>query len=107
LAGLARPFDLPKIKIGGNTFPKGAPKEILLPDRFFFGGPLQMRGWGERSVGPMHQGDALGGDLLLASGVHLTSSVPYLDKYNVRAHFFANTGNVVQIGGNEPLLQPI
>lgn len=123
-AGIAKPFSLPKFNIGGKLYPKDSPLKIQLPDRFFFGGPLMMRGWNNRELGPSAQGyssiicfsrvftitsgDSIGGDFLFASGLHLTSLIPFLSQYNVRGHLFANTGNVIQMNGkkNTPLFYP-
>ncbi len=55
-----------------------------------------MRGWNNRLVGPQAQGDALGGDILYAGGVHLTFPFPKLSQYGVRGHIFGNAGNVGQ-----------
>jgi outer membrane protein insertion porin family len=78
-------------------FGKGSPSEILISDRFFLGGPLMMRGWNSRLVGPFSQGDSIGGDLFFAGGFHLTFPFPKLSKSGVRGHLFSNVGNVSQM----------
>jgi outer membrane protein insertion porin family len=69
----------------------GRPSSLI--DRFFVGGPLSVRGFNVRGVGPHEKSDALGGDLYLEAKAGLStlllSSWPGL-----RAHVFANAGQL-------------
>ena len=64
---------------------------VYLPDRFFLGGPLHVRGWESRRVGPVVDGDSVGGSCVFAGGVHLTREL----YRGVRGHLFGNVGDLV------------
>ncbi|CAF0774689.1 unnamed protein product [Rotaria sordida] len=72
---------------------------IKINDRFFLGGPLNVRGFDYHGAGPHSEGAALGGDCYWATGLHLYSPLPFLyHRENlmsyVRLHYFLNAGNV-------------
>merc|ERR1712215_402501 len=46
-------------------------KTFNISDHFFLGGPLNIRGFDTRGIGPSSDGNALGGTLYWASGLHL------------------------------------
>lgn len=74
-------------------------KKITISDRCFLGGPLSMRGFETRGVGPHADGDALGSNSYWAAGVHLFTPLPFRPGKGgfgelFRTHFFINTGNV-------------
>lgn len=66
------------------------PRTHLL-DRFNLGGPLDLRGFKQNHVGPHDSGDALGGELMAATGISLFSPIRGLNK-DFRAHAFVNAG---------------
>lgn len=92
---------------------------IRINDRFFLGGPLNIRGFDYHGAGPhsdgekknllkflgrnlFHSGAALGGDCYWATGLHLYTPLPFLyHRENlmsyVRLHYFLNAGNVFNI----------
>lgn len=65
-----------------------------LLDRFFIGGPLSVRGFALRGIGPHDQSDALGGDVYLEGNLAL--SFPILPRWSsfMRGQVFANGGNL-------------
>ncbi|CAF4047827.1 unnamed protein product [Rotaria sp. Silwood2] len=72
---------------------------IKINDRFFLGGPLNVRGFDYHGAGPHSEGAALGGDCYWATGLHLYTPLPFLyHRENlmsyVRLHYFLNAGNV-------------
>ena len=96
---------------------QGRNQPIRINDRFFLGGPLNVRGFDYHGAGPHSEGSislfivnamkhtlylpgaALGGDCYWASGLHLYTPLPFLyHRENlmsyVRLHYFLNGGNV-------------
>lgn len=92
-------------------------KSIRINDRFFLGGPLNIRGFDHHGAGPHSEGQsiaknvatsifslcrsgaALGGDCYWASGLHFYTPLPFLYHRDnlmshVRLHYFLNAGNV-------------
>ena len=66
-------------------------------DRFFMGGPGEMRGFGYRMAGPKdYSGDnALGGTKKLFGSLEYTFPVySFNEKYSIRGAFFVDAGNV-------------
>jgi outer membrane protein insertion porin family len=75
---------------------------IKINDKFFLGGPLNIRGFDYHGVGPHSEGAALGGDCYWATGLHLYTPLPFLyHRENlmsyIRLHYFINAGNVFNI----------
>lgn len=81
-----------------------------LMDKFYLGGPTDVRGFNYNSLGPRlvvgssnknfgsSQGDRLGGDLYYAAGLSLFTVVPKLsptEDGNLKLHGFLNAGRVV------------
>jgi len=66
-------------------------------DKFFLGGPMSLRGFQFRGVGPHTEGAGLGGTSYWASGAHLYAPLPfrqgrgYLGEY-LRLHAFLTAG---------------
>eukprot|EP00091_Calanus_sinicus_P010550 TRINITY_DN24453_c0_g1_i1.p1 TRINITY_DN24453_c0_g1~~TRINITY_DN24453_c0_g1_i1.p1 ORF type:complete len:180 (-),score=41.16 TRINITY_DN24453_c0_g1_i1:96-635(-) len=52
-------------------------KTFNISDHFFLGGPLNVRGFDSRGIGPSSDGNALGGTLYWASGLHLYAPLPF------------------------------
>ena len=70
-----------------------------ITDRFFIGGPLNLRGFRMNGVGPQSDGNALGANTYWLGGLHLYSPLPFISKENViydffRSHMFMNIGNI-------------
>ena len=51
-------------------------KTVTVADKFFLGGPLNLRGFEMRGVGPASDGNAVGGTAYWAAGLHLYSPLP-------------------------------
>ena len=63
------------------------------------GGPLSVRGFDIRGIGPSSDGNALGGNLFWASGLHLYTPLPFKPGSGglgdlFRTHMFVTAGNV-------------
>ena len=52
-------------------------KTMTIADRFFVGGPLNVRGFEMRGLGPSSENCALGGLTYWAAGLHLYSALPF------------------------------
>ncbi|KAF0686241.1 Aste57867_21946 [Aphanomyces stellatus] len=84
----------------------GADRErpARISDRFFLGGPLSLRGFNHKGVGPranpddggVATGDALGGEVFYSVGASLgfPFPLPLLALFGVRGHVFANAGSL-------------
>jgi len=70
-------------------------KKTSVCDRFFLGGPMPLRGFQHRTVGPIHQNDMLGGELLYAMGAHFTMTFPEPVPPSLCLHVFSNFGSTV------------
>jgi len=78
---------------------QGDNKTITISDNFFLGGPLNLRGFDLRGVGPHQDGNSLGGTMYWASGLHLYGPLPFRPGKGgfgdlFRTHLFMNAGNV-------------
>jgi len=74
-------------------------KTFNISDHFFLGGPLNVRGFDTRGIGPSSDGNALGGTLYWASGLHLYAPLPFRPGRGgfgdlFRSHVFVTAGNV-------------
>lgn len=91
---------------GGNLRPLfGTPTRIN--DRFFLGGPLSIRGFSTRGIGPRSENDSLGADSYWAAGLHLYTPLPFRPGRgglgdNIKTHFFLNTGNLASLDTGLP-----
>ncbi|KAH9636856.1 hypothetical protein HF086_017811 [Spodoptera exigua] len=68
-----------------------------LADHFFLGGPTSLRGFRQRGVGPHCDGQATGGRVYWAAGLHLYAPLPFQGSRTglaslFRSHLFANAG---------------
>ncbi len=87
----------------GVSFQAGAVKslsgsETFINDRFFLGGPLSVRGFKMKGIGPRVKDVALGADAFWAAGMHLYTPLPFRPGRGgfgdlFRVHLFANAGN--------------
>lgn len=81
--------------VGGST---------CISDRFWLGGPLTMRGFNHKGVGPRtspklpgaKSGDSLGGDLIWSLGYSIYAPFPYamLNDAGLRVQLYTNVGNL-------------
>ncbi|XP_022907142.2 sorting and assembly machinery component 50 homolog B [Onthophagus taurus] len=85
----------------GGGFLKGIGNDmqIGMSDMFFLGGPLDLRGFQMRGIGPRADGDALGAEMYWSAGLHLFTPLPFRPGKGgfgdiFRTHFFVNAGNV-------------
>lgn len=80
------------LKSWGNNKPPS------LCDHFFLGGPLSLRGFETRGVGPQAGRNALGASAYWAGGLHLYSPLPFTKPGGFgdlfRVHGFVNAGNL-------------
>ena len=89
--------------IFGMSFQAGAMHSIgdegtAINDRFFVGGPLSIRGFQMKGIGPRIKEASLGADACWAAGLHLYTPLPFRPGRGgfgdlFRLHFFANAGN--------------
>ncbi|KAJ8687444.1 hypothetical protein QAD02_023238 [Eretmocerus hayati] len=73
--------------------------QISIADHFFLGGPMNLRGFERRGVGPRDEGYSLGGNTYWAAALHFYSPLPFRPGKNsfgdmFRLHGFVNAGNV-------------
>ncbi|KAI9830561.1 MAG: hypothetical protein M1826_004587 [Phylliscum demangeonii] len=67
-------------------------------DRFFLGGPTDVRGFRPAGLGPRHGPDALGGDLYAAASANLFVPVPRLGPQSpLRLQAFVNAGRLLAL----------
>lgn len=70
----------------------------LIQERFFGGGPNNLRGFNARSIGPYQNNSGqlflLGGDKEFYSAIELLISTPWTDKVNLRPVVFFDAGDV-------------
>lgn len=76
-------------------------KTMTISDRFFLGGPMNIRGFDLRGLGPHADGNSLGGMSYWASGLHLYGPLPFRPGAGgfgdlFRSHVFVNAGNIGQ-----------
>ncbi|KAM7430944.1 sorting and assembly machinery component 50 [Porites harrisoni] len=89
---------------GGNLRPLfGAPS--LINDRFFLGGPLSVRGFNFKGIGPRSGDDSLGADTYWAAGLHLYTPLPFRPGRGglgdrIKTHLFLNSGNLISSNTN-------
>lgn len=87
----------------GLSFQAGAMHAIgqgdtLINDRFFLGGPMSIRGFQMKGIGPRVREASLGADAFWAAGLHLYTPLPFRPGRGgfgdlFRLHLFANAGN--------------
>lgn len=74
-------------------------KQISVCDMFHLGGPLSLRGFKSRGIGPKSGEDALGSLCYFSGGLHLYTPLPFRPGRGgfgelFRTHLFVNYGNV-------------
>ncbi|CAK9439173.1 uncharacterized protein LODBEIA_P33970 [Lodderomyces beijingensis] len=66
-------------------------------DRFFIGGPNDVRSFSLNGLGPRDQNSFVGGDLFLNGGVSLFTNIPRYADSNFKIHNFLNWGKIVTL----------
>ncbi|GAB1605094.1 sorting and assembly machinery component 50 homolog [Argonauta hians] len=87
---------------GGIMKPLATNEELKINDRFFLGGPLTLRGFTLKGVGPHCDGNALGADTYWMSALHLYTPLPFRPGKGgfgelFRTHLFVNAGNLANL----------
>ncbi|PVD33657.1 hypothetical protein C0Q70_04915 [Pomacea canaliculata] len=90
---------------GGVMRTLRAKDEIRINDRFFLGGPLTLRGFNLKGVGPHIDGNALGAEAYWLCAAHVYTALPFRPGKGgfgdlFRTHFFVNAGNLGNINFN-------
>lgn len=77
-------------------------KTMTIADKLFLGGPLSVRGFDTRGLGPSSGNNALGGEMYWATGLHLYTPMPFGRSSNgsgfsdlFRTHTFITAGNLL------------
>jgi len=79
-------------------------KTVTLSDHFYLGGPLNVRGFDLRGLGPSSEGNAVGGLTYWATGLHLYTPLPFRTGGGgsgggfgdlFRTHSFVTAGNLL------------
>lgn len=71
-------------------------KNSHVMDRFFLGGPNDVRGFFYNGLGARDLGDALGGDVFLSGGISGFTKFPFVSKDSgLKLHSFVNFGSLV------------
>ncbi|KAJ3652126.1 hypothetical protein Zmor_018119 [Zophobas morio] len=73
--------------------------KIGMSDKYYLGGPLSLRGFRMRGVGPHSDGDALGSLAFWSSGLHLFTPLPFRPGRGgfgdlFKTHLFITAGNI-------------
>ncbi|OLY81784.1 SAM50-like protein [Smittium mucronatum] len=72
-------------------------KNTNVSDRFFLGGPMSIRGFQYRGLGPVDGKDSLGGDLMGMASISLFSRLPFVKSRNLLGQLFANAGSIAVV----------
>ncbi|XP_018571936.1 sorting and assembly machinery component 50 homolog [Anoplophora glabripennis] len=88
--------------------------KISMSDMYYLGGPLCLRGFQMRGVGPHSDGDALGSTGYWSAGLHLFTPLPFRPGRGgfgelFRTHLFVNGGNVgnFRVGRDSSILDTL
>ena len=79
---------------------EGENKSLTLSDHFYLGGPQNVRGFEMSGLGPMAEGNAVGGLTFWATGLHLYTPLPFRSGAPgfgdlFRTHAFVTAGNLL------------
>lgn len=79
-------------------------QQSYILDRFFIGGPNDVRGFTLNGLGPKSFNNSIGGDLFFNGGVSLISKIPYTaSDSNFKFHNFINYGKLRLMNHAQPL----
>ncbi|KAJ8982214.1 hypothetical protein NQ317_013516 [Molorchus minor] len=97
---------------GGHMSSISNDMKIGMSDMYYLGGPLSIRGFDMRGVGPHSERDALGAMSYWSAGLHLFTPLPFRPGKGgfgelFRTHLFVNAGNIgnFQLAKSEDLLE--
>jgi len=84
---------------GGILHASSPTKGYSICDRFFLGGPMTLRGFNHRGVGPQADGCSLGAKAFWSSALHFYMPLPFRPGEGgigdlFRTHLFVNAGNI-------------
>ena len=81
----------------------------MLTDRFFLGGPLNLRGFQMNGIGPHNNKSALGANTYWVGGLNMYLPLPFKNVFNenLRVHGFLNAGNIMDKISTNSLLQNV
>uniref|UniRef100_T1JDX0 Bacterial surface antigen (D15) domain-containing protein n=1 Tax=Strigamia maritima TaxID=126957 RepID=T1JDX0_STRMM len=84
---------------GGFMHSPSSTRRYSICDKFFLGGPLTLRGFNHRGVGPRAENCALGAKAFWSGAFHLYMPMPFRPGEGgfgdlFRTHFFINAGNI-------------
>ena len=84
------------------TPPMATKGSSCICDRFFLGGPHDVRGFAPRGIGPHSGTDSLGGDVFAAAAFHLYAPLPFSSLRqrigeSLRTHAFVNVGSLASM----------
>ncbi|KAL6452897.1 LOW QUALITY PROTEIN: SAM50 Sorting assembly machinery 50 kDa subunit [Candida maltosa Xu316] len=86
----------------GVLFPLTDKSSLL--DRFYIGGPNDVRSFVLNGLGPKDYGSCIGGDLFLNGGLSLVTDIPRYKESNFKIHNFINFGRLVSMNQKESLI---
>ncbi|KAI5961646.1 SAM50 [Candida pseudojiufengensis] len=79
--------------------------ETSILDRFYIGGPNDVRAFTLNGLGPKDKNSFIGGDLFSVGGVSIFTDIPYYKESNFKFHNFINWGKIVKYNQKLTLLQ--
>jgi len=89
----------------GLLYPLAGKSSIL--DKFFIGGPNDVRSFTLNGLGPRDQNSFIGGDLFLNGGVSLFTDIPKYKESNFKFHNFINWGKLVPLDQKRSVLHNV
>lgn len=79
-----------------------------LPDRFYLGGPTDLRGFQYRSIGPRDEKDFLGGETMLAATINILTPLPSANpSWPLKLQTFLTAGSLLPLNKgivSEPII---
>lgn len=80
-------------------------KPTYILDRFFSGGPNDVRSFEMNSLGPKQYNSSVGGDVFANGGVSLITDIPKYTESSFKFHNFVNYGKLINFDGKNTLKQ--
>lgn len=87
----------------GLLFPLGSGSHVL--DRFYIGGPTDVRAFTINGLGPKSYNSSIGGDYFINGGVSLITNIPKYEESNFKFHNFINFGKLLPINTSKSAKQ--
>lgn len=78
-------------------------KSINLMDKFYIGGPNDVRSFFYNGIGPRNNLDSLGGDCFVSGGLSVFNKFPFVKSESFKIHTFVNFGKLLPYDKNESL----